>query len=240
MADRVVVNSRFTAARFREAFPRLAGLEPDVVYPGVDVLPCPDLPEEPEPGPVTLLSLGRDDPRKSLGLAIEAIAALRGRIPPALFARLRLVIAGGRDARVRMRGVLEPLARRLGVEAHVVLQAAPSEAERMALLSACRCVVFTPAAEHFGYVPVEAMAAGRPVVAVNQGGPTETIADGETGFLCAPTPDAFAVALARLLGDGAVAARMGRAGRARVAAGFSRAAFGARIERILLEAVENY
>jgi alpha-1,3/alpha-1,6-mannosyltransferase len=84
------------------------------------------------------------------------------------------------------------------------------------------------------------MAAGRPVVAVNHGGPTETIADGETGLLCAPTPEAFATALARLLGEGGVAARMGRAGRARVAAGFSRAAFGARIERILLEAVNNY
>ena len=111
------------------------------------------------------------------------------------------------------------------------------EPERRALLSECRCVVYTPDDEHFGYVPVEAMAAGRPVVAVNRGGPAETIVEGETGLLCPPTPEAFADALARLLTDGNLAARMGRAGRARVTERFSRAAFGRRLEAILRELV---
>jgi hypothetical protein len=46
--------------------------------------------------------------------------------------------------------------------------------------------------EHFGIVPIEAMFCGLPVVAVNDGGPTETVVDGSTGFLCKPEPESFA------------------------------------------------
>lgn len=239
MADRVLVNSRFTATRLHDAFPRLRALTPVVVHPGVDPEACPELSAEPGPAPGTILAVGRYDPRKNLGLAIEALAALRARLPPLTFAPLRLVIAGGYDARLREQretaAALEHLARRLEVADRVVLRRSPSEDERRALLSECRCVVYTPDDEHFGYVPVEAMAAGRPVVAVNHGGPAETIVHGETGLLCAPTADAFADALARLLGDPAGAARMGRAGRAHVAQHFSRAAFGRRLEAVLTE-----
>ena len=77
--------------------------------------------------------------------------------------------------------------------------------------------MYTPAREHFGYVPLEAMAAGRPVLAVDDGGPTETVVDGETGFLRPPSPAAFAEALRRLLTEPDTADRLGRAGRARVA-----------------------
>ena len=38
--------------------------------------------------------------------------------------------------------------------------------------------------EHFGIVPLEAMGLGTPVIAVNNGGPTETIVHDKTGFLC--------------------------------------------------------
>src|SRR5439155_1047315 len=85
-AARVLVNSRYTAARVREAFPTLA-TEPDVIHPGVDVLPCPDLALD-GTGAATILAMGRFDPRKNLVLAVEAFAALRGRLAPEAFARL--------------------------------------------------------------------------------------------------------------------------------------------------------
>jgi alpha-1,3/alpha-1,6-mannosyltransferase len=239
MADRVLVNSRFTATRLRDAFPRLHTLTPVVVHPGVDPEPCPELSAEPGPAPRTILAVGRYHPQKNLGLAIEAFAALRTRLPPDAFTALRLVIAGSYDPdfgeQRETAAALERLARRLEVADQVALRRSPSEAERRALLSECRCVVYTPEDEHFGYVPIEAMAAGRPVVAVSGGGPAETVVHGETGFLCAPTAEAFADALARLLGDSAGAARMGRAGRAHVAQHFSRAAFGRRLEAVLTE-----
>lgn len=51
------------------------------------------------------------------------------------------------------------------------------------LLSAATLLLYTPSHEHFGIVPVEAMHAGLPVLAVNTGGPVETIVEGETGWL---------------------------------------------------------
>ena len=79
------------------------------------------------------------------------------------------------------------------------------------------------------------MAAGRPVVAVNNGGPAETVVDGVTGLLCAAHP-------------GGVCGRLGttdRRPRDRRADGpggprsrgprFSKAAFGARLERLVVE-----
>lgn len=49
------------------------------------------------------------------------------------------------------------------------------------LLQECRCFVF-PGEEDFGITPVEAMACGRPVVALGRGGVTETVVDGHTGI----------------------------------------------------------
>lgn len=49
-------------------------------------------------------------------------------------------------------------------------------------LAGCRALIF-PGEEDFGMVPVEAMAAGRPVIAFGQGGALDTVVDGETGIL---------------------------------------------------------
>jgi len=59
---------------------------------------------------------------------------------------------------------------------------------------------FTGAAETFGQVVQEAMASGLPTAVINQGGVTDLVVDGETGYTCADDPAAFAEA-ARLLRD---------------------------------------
>lgn len=66
-----------------------------------------------------------------------------------------------------------------------------SDEQRGALLASCTAVLYTPQGEHFGIVPLEAMAASRPVIACNSAGPIETILDAKTGFLCQPTPEGF-------------------------------------------------
>ena len=73
-----------------------------------------------------------------------------------------------------------------------------TDAERSALLAAAAAVVYTPTNEHFGIVPLEAMAAGRPVLACNSGGPKESVLHGQTGFLAEPDAAAFAKAMAQL------------------------------------------
>jgi alpha-1,3/alpha-1,6-mannosyltransferase len=235
-ADRVLVNSRFTASIVRATFPALAPGRLEVVHPGVEV-GGETPPPPPEAGEALVLSVNRFDPGKNLLLAVDALAALRARMPPAAFAQVRLVLAGHFDARLAesraLAAALESRARELGLGAQVALARSPSDAERRALLARARCVVYTPAAEHFGIVPLEAMAAARPVVAVNHGGPTETIVQGETGWLTEPRPEAFADALGRVLGDPGAARRMGEAGWAHVRTRFSRRAFGERLETSL-------
>jgi alpha-1,3/alpha-1,6-mannosyltransferase len=86
--------------------------------------------------------------------------------------------------------------------------------------------VYTPQHEHFGIVPLEAMAAARPVIACNSGGPTESVVHGTTGLLCEPSAVAFADAYGQLL-DAKAAAAMGAAARSHVVERFSRASFGA-------------
>src|SRR3989442_1774852 len=82
-----------------------------------------------------------------------------------------------------------------------------------------------PLTDLWGIGPREARGGARRVVAVTRGGPTETIVEGETGWLASPTPAAFATALARVLGDPAAARRMGEAGWVHVRDNFSRRAF---------------
>ena len=60
-------------------------------------------------------------------------------------------------------------------------------------------MLYTPDKEHFGIVPLEAMARGRSVIAVASGGPLETILHRETGFLSEGVPMDFANAVVCLL-----------------------------------------
>lgn len=84
-------------------------------------------------------------------------------------------------------------------------------------------MLYTPDKEHFGIVPLEAMARGRPVIAVATGGPLETIIHRETGFLSEGVPMDFANAVVLLLTMKRDAAlEMASRARAHVAEKFSR------------------
>ena len=70
--------------------------------------------------------------------------------------------------------------------------------QRQYLFYHSMCLLYTPHKEHFGIVPVEAMACGLPVIAVNSGGPLETVVEGSTGFLCEQDPIAFSQAIEKV------------------------------------------
>ncbi|KAF8068371.1 alg2 [Scenedesmus sp. PABB004] len=250
-ADLALVNSNFTAAVYAATFTRLAASgapPPRVLYPAVAVpgeadlaaaaagwrgaLPA-ELAARIGSGP-TFLSINRFERKKGIGLALSALQELLARRPDC---GAQLVVAGGYDARLPENrehlDELRALAAELGVAERVAFLPSFTDGQRGALLAACRAVVYTPAHEHFGIVPLEAMVAGRPVVAVNSGGPTESVRHGETGLLCEPTPAAFADAMEALL-EPKAAARMGAAARKHVIARFSRAAFGEQLNEYVL------
>ncbi|MBV8359450.1 MAG: glycosyltransferase [Deltaproteobacteria bacterium] len=245
MAHRVVVNSKFTADAFRRAFPGLRDCPLQVIYPGVNVTDYNhgDVLTGQIGEKISIMSIARYERSKNVRLAIESVALLRAHLSSEAFDRIQLIVAGGFDERMAEHretiAELQALARQRGLETQVLFLRSVSGQELRARLATCLCVVHTAPHEHFGYVPIEAMAAGRPVVVVNCGGPAETVVEGATGFLRPPTPQAFADALARLISDPEAAFKMGRAACAHVRARFSRQAFGEKLERLFEEELAN-
>jgi glycosyltransferase involved in cell wall biosynthesis len=94
--------------------------------------------------------------------------------------------------------------------------------------------------EAFGMVLLEAMAAGRPVIATNHGGPREIVVHGETGFLVPPNrADLLAESILTLVQDPSLRLRMGRAGAARFEAQFLASRMAERLQAIYTELVSR-
>jgi glycosyltransferase involved in cell wall biosynthesis len=115
---------------------------------------------------------------KRVDLAIQAVRRVGG----------KLVIIGRGPERDRLEAIAGPETTFLGWA---------SDADLRRHYQTCRAFLF-PGEEDFGITPVEAMACGRPVIALGRGGALETVADGETGlFFHEQTPEALADAMTR-------------------------------------------
>jgi len=98
------------------------------------------------------------------------------------FPNVRLVIAGGGP----MKGELERLSRRLGLEKKVLFTGKISHKSVYELLKRIDLYVFPSLAELFPFAVLEPMAACKPIVATKVGGVPEVIEDGKTGLLVPP------------------------------------------------------
>lgn len=150
--DCFVANSHEVAGRIERYYGRTAS----VIPPPVDLPPY----RAQQPGEYYLAG-GRLVPYKRLELAVAAFNQLG--LPLKIF-------GDGRD-----RAVLEAQA-----GPNIEFLGWVSEAERYELFAGCRAFVF-PGVEDFGITPLEAMAAGRPVIAFAGGGVLDTLVDGVTG-----------------------------------------------------------
>ena len=140
------------------------------------------------------------------------------------FGQLHLIIAGGYDERVTENREhyleLKALQEQLELE-NVTFLKSFDDSTKIRLLKGCLCLLYTPDKEHFGIVPVEAMYKGCPVIAVNSGGPTETVLHGQTGFLCEQTADSFAEVMTKFVQDESLREEMGSKGQQHVREKFS-------------------
>jgi glycosyltransferase involved in cell wall biosynthesis len=172
--DALVANSQHVARRIA----RFWGREADVVHPPVDLGRFTVQPEprvQAEGG--YFLWLGALAPYKRVDLAVEAFRRT-GHV---------LWIAGdGQDARL-LRAGLPPNVRWLGKV---------SDAEVPELYRGARALVF-PGEEDFGIAPLEALAAGRPVIALGRGGALETLTPQTGIFFDAPAVEALVDAVHR-------------------------------------------
>jgi glycosyltransferase involved in cell wall biosynthesis len=167
--DAYVANSETTRRRVARYF----GRDASVLHPPVETARF-------APGPVgdAYVVLSELMPHKRIDVAVRAFNALR---------RPLVVVGNGPDYR-RLRRLAGPA---------VTFTGRVSDAEAAALLASARALVVT-ATEEFGIAAVEAQAAGRPVVALAEGGVCETVIEGRTGtFYAAPDPAALAAAVRR-------------------------------------------
>jgi glycosyltransferase involved in cell wall biosynthesis len=156
-------------------------------------------------------NVGRLAPQKGQRHLIAAMPLLLERVPGA-----HAIIAGGGD----LEDYFRDLARELGVADRVHVLGPRRDVP--ALMHAMDVFAMPSIWEGFGLVLLEAMAAGRPIVASRVATIPEVVADGETGVLVpAGDPLALADALADLARQPALAQRMGAAGRERLRRSFS-------------------
>lgn len=201
--DHVFANSAETRRRIARARLRTAD-DVEVLEPGVDT---DRITPGPTPREQRFVLAGRIMWQKNVELAIDAVRLLAERAVTA-----PVVVAGAVDE--KSRPYLDDLRRRAAGLA-VEFRPDPTDAELLELYRTSTAALFTARNEDFGIVPLEAMAAGTPVLAVDNGGPRETVVDGITGWLLPPDPEPFAERMRAVLAGPAAVDDMRGAARAR-------------------------
>jgi glycosyltransferase involved in cell wall biosynthesis len=200
--------SHHVAAEIRAEFGVAADRVKVVPY-GVDPLPAPTPSTDAAAGRALaggsdyVLAVGTVEPRKDLPSLVRAFDELAADRP-----ELRLVIAGpdgwGRQA-------LDAAVAASSHRARVTRLGWVDDAARIALLRGARVYAYPSVYEGFGLPPLEAMAAGTPVVTTSAGSLPEVV--GDAALVVAPRDvTALADALARVLDDTSLATRLREAG----------------------------
>ncbi len=212
----IVCVSDAAAKSFAARWPRAQG--PTRVWNGIDperTRPSPHADElradlGVDPGTPLLCNVANIGYRKGHDVLVEAMAQLRAQADP-----LRCWVAGGLEHEPSMvQSVQNAIAEhQLGDVVHLLGR----RRDVADLLHAADVFVLSSRQEGFPITILEAMAAGKPIVATDVGGCAEAVVHGETGLIVPPEdPSALAEALASLLADPELARKMGAAGRERV------------------------
>jgi glycosyltransferase involved in cell wall biosynthesis len=187
-----IANSRYTAGYLAGIYGRDM---PHVVYPGVDVESPIDLKIDQN----LFVTISQLWPHKRTSLLIEAIA---------LTDEIQLIVIGSGPDLER----LKSLSVKLGVEDRVFFLTGLSHFEVQLVLARACAFLFCPIREPFGIVVLEAMAAGKPIVAVDEGGYVE-VCHPDFAMLIPASPLIFAEKIQYLRDNPAQVRMMGEAAR---------------------------
>lgn len=206
-ADRIVVTTTMTAELIPDRYRDKVLVIPEGIPEGAI------LPAAPTEEPYIFCS-GRLIEYKATDLLIKAFALLRE-------TDVQLVITGEGPKRAELTALIEKLA----LSKRVRLIGNVSREQNRSLMSRALFCVFPALREAFGHVNLEAMAAWKPVIAADWGGPRDLIADGVTGLKVLGTHplqhvELLAAAMEHLLNDADLRRRMGYAAVQRVRANY--------------------
>jgi glycosyltransferase involved in cell wall biosynthesis len=187
--DSIVCNSKNVQKRIR----RFYGREATVIYPPVDTARF-------YTGEYRdyYLSVSRFRKEKRLELQIEAFKKIPDK-------KLRIVGSSSNKTESDYEEYLKKIA-----PPNVEFLGSLDDKELLDQYANCTAVLYTPIDEDFGLVPIEANAAGKPAIAVREGGCLETVQEGKTGLLIDATPAAIVRAVRSISRPGK-AKSMGRA-----------------------------
>ncbi len=151
-------------------------------------------------------------PKYGIDTLVKAFAALQHKVPPAMWACLRLRLVGDGPQRVELQALVRSLglSHRTEFAGHVAHRDVPGQLNGLNVYVAASRLD----SESFGVAVIEASACELPVVVTRVGGLPEVVEDGVTGYVVdRDDPDALGDAIARLLMSPERAAEFGKAGR---------------------------
>ncbi len=203
-ADHITACSGNTLAELEQYYGAPFGERASVVYNGIELDNFTESAPYSHSRPY-ILGIGRLVPQKGFDLLLRAFAQCGVRDHD-------LLLAGEGTERV----TLERLAGELGIQERVRFLGRADRPTAVSLFTGCAFFVLPSRHEPMGIVNLEAMAAGKAVLAAHVGGVPEIVLDGKTGRLFpAENVDCLAAGIAQFASDPDLCMRFGQAGQAR-------------------------
>lgn len=205
-------------------------LEPSIKGKSTRIYNCIDADEFEKPAPFRhgrryIFSVGNFVPKKGFDVLIKAFANVRNIVED-----IDLIMAGDGPERDKC----EVLADALSLRGRVVFYGKSSKEETIGLFKGCEFFVLSSRQEPFGIVNLEAMAAGKAILATNVDGVPEVVTNGVNGILVkADDESALAQGIRALWQDAPLRQRLGSAGRLILSDKF-------RVKNTALEYIESY
>ncbi|MCL5256403.1 MAG: glycosyltransferase family 4 protein [Chloroflexi bacterium] len=206
-ADSILVNGDFGRWRVQEVY----GVDSTVITHGVDLpQPSPERTAEIrkrlgiEEGTPLVMTVNHLHPRKRIDLFIRSIKLVTSKVPG-----IRGLVVGSGPEMDRLKRLVADL----GLDDRVMFTGFVPEGDLASYYALAQVYANPAKVESFGLSVLEALAAGLPVVSVDEGGPAKTVGNGTRGLLVDSTPAGLAGGIVSLLENPEQARAMGVAAR---------------------------